>query len=865
MRTVAFLFTDVEGSTPLWEKHPDAMSGLMARHNAIISSAVKGRRGVVFKTVGDGFCSSFETVGDALACAVDAQRALIREEWGDTPIVVRMGVHAGAATYREGDYEGLALSRSARVLSSAHGGQVLVSEAASALAADSLPDGCALLPIGAVKLRGIERPEHVYQLTHPDLPSVFPALSSLAETPTNVIAPATTFVGRENDLEQLRACLDSAKIVTIVGTAGCGKSRLALQYAVETLSSYPGGVWHVDIESSHEEIPRRVGEVLGVRIAGPQPVAEIAEHLDGGKVLFVFDNCEARIHEVLALAEELTIHQDGVRVLATSREPLGAPGEQLMPLRPLELPARTMVSPVRMLERSPAVRLFVERATAQSPSFRLDADNCEIVAEICRQLDGIPLAIELTAPKIRIMSPKDLLRRLNTRLKAAQSLANPVRRADPMRDALDWSFTSLAPHSRALLENFIVFKRGWTLEAAETVCTDDLLSPDDVLDELTSLVDKSLVNVTDQNDVRRFSLLRNVSDYIVDSRTGADEALENRHALYYSNYVTGAAQESGGDPSKLFDALEVENANITAAFDHYLATGHVTQAAEMASALWQWWIVRGHLAQGWSQMSALLTAAGDLTAAMAPLAMAAGLIASELGNYAAASAKLGQAVSIFRETGPPRYLAAALGNLALIDQQQKSYDRAVRLYEECLDVYRTVESNEGIAMVLGNLALIYTLIGDYEQADARAQEAIQMSRALGLERSLAVALGNFGLLQIERRENTAAAATYLECTPIFIRTGDKGGYASCVDALARIATASGISDDAARLTALADALRRETQIRLPGWEEAVANDIRDQLSRALPAAQYDLLRVEGRELEQGDVLAIAKALSIKAH
>jgi predicted ATPase/class 3 adenylate cyclase len=501
--TVTFLFTDLVGSSRLWEEHPEAMKGALARHDVILRDAVEGQGGQVVKTTGDGLHAAFAVAPDAVAAALDAQRRLTGEEWVLLePLKVRMGLHTGVAEVRGGDYYGTAVNRAARVAAVAHGGQIVASAATADLVRDDLSPEVALIDLGEHRLRDLGRPERITAVTHPDLPADFPALRSLDAYPGNLPVQRSSFVGRAEDLAGVRAALAGSPVITVTGVGGVGKTRLALQVAADVVARFPDGAWFVDLGpvldagyvaaalSASLRLPERRRGTLEESI-----VAALREK----RLLVVLDNCEHVIAAVADLIDTVVGSCPGVSVLATSREALGVEGEDTYEVRPLAMPAGAdaEVASGSMLDND-AIRLFAERARSVKRGFALSPENAPVVAEICQRLDGIPLAIELAVARLKMMSPAEVLAHLDERLELlAGGRRTVLERHQTLRGAIDWSYDLLDPAERLLFARLAVFAGGFTLEAAQAVAADEGVEAREVLSHLGSLVAKSMVDTDD--------------------------------------------------------------------------------------------------------------------------------------------------------------------------------------------------------------------------------------------------------------------------------------------------------------------------------------------------------------------------------
>ena len=524
--TVTFLFTDIEGSTKIWEDHPDAMGPALARHDDLLRWSIEDNGGFVFNTVGDAFCAAFPTAGPALEAALASQLALTAEPWGtEVPLRVRLALHTGSAEERDGDYYGPTLSRVARLLAAAHGGQVLISAATQELARDQLPADASLRDLGEASLKDLARPERVFQLLHPALAADFPALRSLDNPalPNNLPQQLTSFIGRGKELAEIRALLGGTRLLTLTGAGGSGKSRLSLQAAADVLDQYEGGVWFVKLASLTDPalVPQTVADALGVsEEAGKASVRTLTDWLRPRRLLLVLDNCEHLIAACAALAAELLRACPGVHLLASSREPLGVAGEQAYRVPSLSLPDPKKGETAVALSQYEAVSLFIERARAVRADFAVTDANAPAVAQVCFRLDGIPLAIELAAVRVRSLSVEDINARLNDRFRLLTGGARDMLpRQQTLRALIDWSYDLLTEQEKTLLRRLSVFAGGWTLAAAEAVgpgegATGGVIEDWEVLDLLTSLVDKSLVVYEEGADGgARYRLLETIRHY----------------------------------------------------------------------------------------------------------------------------------------------------------------------------------------------------------------------------------------------------------------------------------------------------------------------------------------------------------------
>jgi predicted ATPase/class 3 adenylate cyclase len=539
--TVSFLFSDVEGSTARWESHRDAMQAAMRRHDAIFAQVVAARGGSVFKTIGDAFCVAFATAPAAIGAALEIQHAVAAEDWSSVDgLRVRMAVHTGDADERDGDYFGPVVNRVARLLATGHGGQVLVSGVAADLSQGALPPQTALRDLGSHRLRDLAYPEQVYQLTGGGLDATFPPLRTLDALPNNLPLQLTSFLGREDEVAEIRALVERSRLVTLVGAGGVGKTRTSLQVAAELLDRFPDGVWFVELAPLRDAsvIETVVLSVMGVANTSVSATSPF-DILKGRRALLVFDNCEHLVHDAAAVIDRLLRTCAHISVIASSREGLGIGGEVVFRMPSLAVPPDRRTLTAEEARAFGAIALFVDRAQALDRDFELTDDNATVVGEICRQLDGIALAIELAAPRIKLLSPRALLERLTERfrlLTGGSRAALP--RQQTMRALIDWSYDLLTEAEQRVFRRVSVFAGGWTLEAATAVCTDAEVEEWDLLDLLGALVDKSLIVTERTGDEQRYRMLESTRQYARERLTQSAEQQRflRRHAEYVAQF-----------------------------------------------------------------------------------------------------------------------------------------------------------------------------------------------------------------------------------------------------------------------------------------------------------------------------------------
>ena len=799
--TVTFLFTDIEGSTRMWEVVPDVMAGALARHDALLRSCVDRHDGCVFKTVGDAFCAAFHTAPAALAAACDAQRTVAAEPWpAAATIRVRMALHTGSAEARDDDYFGQPLNRVARLLSSGHGGQILLSLATQELVRDSLPDGVALRDMGSRRLKDLIRPERVYQVLAAGLPADFPPLKTLDARANNLPVQATSFVGREREIVEVKALLQRARLVTLTGAGGAGKTRLSLQVAADLIDDHTHGAWFAELASLRDPalVPQTVAAALGVAEVPGVPVLDTLVDVCREKdLLLVLDNCEHLIGAAASLCQALLSGCRGVAILASTREALRVPGEVAFRVPSLPAPARDARMPIPSLTQYAAVQLFVDRAQAANPDFRVTPANAPSVASICHHLDGIPLAIELAAARLRSMTAEEVDRGLDRRF---QLLTGGARTALPrqqtLRSLVDWSHGLLDPGERALFARLSVFAGGWTLDAAEGVCAGDGIDEERVLDLLAALVDKSLVLADEHDGATRYRMLETLRQYAQDRlRASHDEARgRDRHLAHFLR-VAEAAEPHLSDPDQRtwFDRLEVDHDNLRAALAWATDEGSAAASNDgedrglrLAGALFRYWIVRRYPREGSGWLSSLLAVAPERqsAAARAKAQNAAGALAWQQGDYAAARGWYEGNLATRRASGDRRGVAVALGNLTSLAHEQGDLAAARAMGEQSLAAFHELGERRGVASLLNTLGNVARDAGDLEDSQARHAESLAMFRDLGDSRSVAIALDNLGLTRFRQGDHAASRALHDESLAVFRSLGDRPCIAMALNHLA---------------------------------------------------------------------------------
>ncbi len=864
--TVTYLFTDIEGSAQLWEQDPQTMREAMSRHDVLVETCAEQHAGHVVRPRGEGDSRFvvFARATNAVAAACALQRALRAEPWvTPTPIRVRIALHTGESELRAGDYYGPAINRCARLRGIAHGGQTLLSLATAEQVRDGLPEGASLRPLGAHRLKDLQRPEQVFQLLHPDLPEEFQPLSSVDASPNNLPVQLASFIGRHKEIAELKRVLSTAHLVTLTGAGGVGKTRLAIQVAVEVQEEYLDGVWLVELGGLADPslVPQAVATVLGVREEAQRPLTEtLIDYLRPKHVLMVLDNCEHLVEACAQIAESVLRACPMLRIVATSREVLNVEGEVAWRVPSLTLPDLRQLPSVEKLAEYEAVRLFSERAVEAASTFRVTSKNASAVAKVCHRLDGIPLALELAAARAKVLSVEQIAERLADQFRV---LAGGSRRALPrhqtLRATMDWSYDLLTEPERALLRCLGIFAGGFTLEAAEAVWTGNGVAASQLLDVLGHLVDKSLVLVDAQDGQMRYRLLETVRQYAWDKLGEARETEDarGRHLGFFLKLAERAESElSGTDQPAWLDRLEVEHDNLRAALRCAIERGEAEPGFHLASALLHFWLVRGHFEEGRGWLEQLLRTGSAASASLRAKALSeAGLLAINQGDHAAARSLLVQSLGIQRQSGEKRNMSRTLSRLGHLASEQGDYEQAEEFYKESLALARELEaaesvgislnnlgvialrqgnlatarafleesaaikqqlrSTQGLALSLNNLGELALREGDYATARALLDRSLTIRRELGDKRGIAYSLATLGLLALRLGDWVAAQAFHAESVRVFRELGDKGGICTELKEFGILAALQGQAEQATWLLAAAEKGREAIGTQLP--------------------------------------------------
>ncbi len=860
--TITFLFTDVEGSTRLIQRLGDAHREVLERHARLLRGAVAGAGGVEVGERGDGFLFVFIRVPDAVRAAAAGQRALAGEAWPPEGAVrVRMGLHTGEGLLGGDNYMGLDVNRAARVAAAGHGGQVLLSEATAALARDILPPDLSLRDLGAHRLRDLPRPEPLFQLTVGGLPADFPPPRSLGSAPVRLPRPLTSFVGRERELKGVLEALAAARLLTLTGPGGTGKTRLSLQAAAEAAPGFPDGVFFVPLASLTDPalVAPAVLSCLETVPGAADPAATLREYLRPRRLLLVLDNFEQILAAGPLVADWLQA-APGLKALVSSRAPLRVSGEREYPVPSLAVPPLSTQTDPQALAGSEAVALFVARAAASRPDFRLTAANASTVAQITARLDGLPLAIELAAARVRLFPPEAILARLSSRLTFLTAGARDLpARQQTLRGAVAWSYDLLGEPERRLFRRLAVFVDGAALPEVEAVCGPAAELGVEPVDGLAVLVEHSLVRQSRAAGEPRFAMLETIREYAGEllAAGGEQERMQARHQAACLALAEAAEPRLTREGRCAWlDRLEEENGNLRAALARALAAADATQALRLVAALWRFWQMHGHLREGRERAAKALRLEGGEARDRIRALWAAGGMAYWQADISATQAAYTEALDLARRLADPRILATSLYNAAFPAALSGGLEQALRLHTESLVLARELGDRDLVGEILWGMGTVHWAVGRPLEGEPWYDEALRTLEGSDAVFTVAWAHRMRGAARLKRGDLDGARSDLAESLARFAADGDVSGVVQHLMDFADLALSGGQAERAMRLAGAAAALQTTSGVAVPDYASNQVPGLAEAAERLGRERAEELLH-EGWALPMAQAVAYA--------
>jgi len=854
--TVTFLFTDIEGSTELARAHPETWESARARHHSILQSAIDTHSGHVFQIIGDAFCVAFHKVGNGLHAAIEAQQKLQVEDWGESPIRVRMGLHTGSAELQGHEYRGyLTMASVQRVMSVAYGGQILLSNACARLIQNELPEGITLRDMKQHRLKGLPNPERLWQVIAPDLRQDYPPLQSLMDVPNNLPVQLSTFIGREKEVGQIKQRLEKNRLVTLTGSGGVGKTRLSIRVASELLNEYPNGAWMVELApiTDPDLVSQAICTSLDITLRGnTSPVSLLTEYLGEKKLLLVVDNCEHLIETCAQISDSLLHACPNLHILASSREALGVDGEGAYHVPSLSVPDPK--NGLTAIGESESVKLFVERAAAALPDFQLTESNASYVAQICKRLDGVALAIELAASRVKLLNVEQIASRLDDafRLLTGGSRTS-LPRQQTLRALIDWSYNLLSDQEQRLFRRLAVFVGGWTLEAAESVCSSDGIEPEEVLDLLGHLVDKSLV-VVDQTEGSRYRMLETIRQYAREKLVGTSrvDSIHKRHSEWFLRFAERADHElkARRDEYKWYNLLEDDLGNFRIVLAWLFETGTFEEGALLSSHLGLVWGYRNYFQEERYWMETALQHRESLSRwTVAALLRSLGRILTLLGERDLGIKYCRESLAIFRDGDDKFELAYALHILGVVIDENGNNDEAIVYYNEAQSLYRDLGYKVYEIEMIFETGWRKVDLGNTSEGFTILDECLKSMRELNVPSGLSYILWALAICRWRHNEPDEAEKAFKESLIIEAQIGNKAGMYLCLAGLAGVVSLREQPEQAARLFGIAEkGLGTAGVAASPFLRNYLINPVIASIRRQLEDEKFERARQESSAL-----------------
>ena len=845
---VTFLFTDIEGSTRLAQEFPDILQSALERHHSILQKAIESNNGFIFEIVGDAFCSAFEKAEDAVKAAVDAQTDLSNEKWNDFKIKIRIGIHSGNAEWNGKTYMGyIVLARTARVMSAAYGEQILISKDAYELCISKPGFGneeggsnISFRDLGERRLKDVIEPIRLFQVASKELKEEFPPLMTLDARPNNLPVQLSGFIGRVDEIKHAKKLLKDNRLLTLTGAGGLGKTRFSLQAAADLIDDFANGVWFVELAAVSDPVflPITIINDLGLKEEQKKsPEETLTGHLKDKEILIILDNCEQIIESCAKLTENLLLTCPKLKVIATSREALNCKGEQTYRIMPLTQPDPNHKNTPEQLTQYESVRLFIERALAVNPKFRVTNENAAALAEVCFRLDGIPLALELAATRTKILSIEKIHERLDNRfnlLTGGKRTALP--RQQTLRALIDWSYDLLSENEKILWSRLSVFTGGWTLDAAEEICSDETISKNDILDLLSQLTEKSVIIYDDKKD--RYRILESLKQYGIEKLSDGNEIFI-KHLNYFLELSEKAKPELLGENTKFWmHKIEADHSNFISAIEWSVRNVNKEKGMNTASALGRFWNITGQYSTGIRLIEIILESAGTSgISSKINVLKWIGSFKSFQGDYEQAKKYYEESLVICKEIGDKSGIAGSLHNQGNVALSQGDYEKAKKYYEESLAIYKEIGDKTGIASPIFSLGYLALNQGDYEQAKKYFEESLIIKKEIGNKDGISRAIVNLGNVAYYKGDYELAKKYYKECLHICKEIGFKIGIAASISNLGNVASNQGDYEQAKKYFEESLYIRKEI-----GSKNGIAESINNLGNVAYDQGDYKLAK-----------------------